>query len=132
MVRWLVPILQGAHPLIVDGPDENGVTPRWLARSLEMTEIAEWLGSTLARWEGNMQRIRDLDSKALFSDDYAPTDVYRRQRATNLMQRWVRRWLAKRYVKKYRQDEKARRQREKDLSFMPTHMRRRNSMTTGR
>ena len=79
-----------------------------------------------------MQRVRDLDPKALFSEEYVPTEKYRMARATNLMQRWVRRWLAKRYVKKFKQDEKARRQREKDLSFMPAHLKKRNSMKTGR
>jgi serine/threonine-protein phosphatase 6 regulatory ankyrin repeat subunit B len=130
MVKFLVLRLQGAFPLIVDGQDENGMTPRWLARGNGLNEIAEWMGTTLARYEGNIQRRRELDVDALFGDEYDPTSDYKMQRSTNLMQRYARRWLAIRYVKKFKQDEKARKQREIDLQFMPPSMRKRNSLSS--
>ena len=128
MVKFLVQRLHRMHPTLVSGEDNNGMTPRELASGNGLLEIAMWLGNKLSWYEGNMQRKRELQSKALYAEEYNPTEDYHQMRATNLMQRYVRRWLAIKFVKKFKQDEKARKQRESDLAFMPASMKKRNSM----
>ena len=129
MVQYLYLTLQAKHPLVVDGHDNNGNTPLMLAQGdPRRKEIAEWLRKNLNRWEGNIQRLRELDPIALQGDDYNPMLEYQRQRASNLIQRYVRRMLALKFVKKFKQDEKARRQRNVDLKFMPPSMKKRNGM----
>ena len=49
----------------------------------------QWLRKNLNRWEGNIQRLRELDPIAIRGDDYNPTLEYQRQRASNLIQRCV-------------------------------------------
>lgn len=49
----------------------------------------QWLRKNLNRWEGNIQRLRELDPIAIRGDDYNPTLEYQRQRASNLIQRYV-------------------------------------------
>ena len=52
IVKWLVLKLQAKYPFVVNGTDNNGMTPRWLAKGNQMHAIADWIGKTLARWEG--------------------------------------------------------------------------------
>ena len=47
--------LQAKYPLLVDGYDNNGMTPTMLAKGNNLHEIADWISNKLRRFEGKRE-----------------------------------------------------------------------------